>query len=249
MLFRSTLMLVGSAPCFPYGLIDPIEALGALALERDLWLHVDAAYGGPVAMLPEAEPWFDGWERADSIVVNPHKWLFTPIDCSVLYCSRPEVLRQAFSIVPEYLSSSEQAESRSLMDYGVSLGRRFRALKLWFVMRYFGRRGLIDRIREHLRIASMLSDAIRDTDGWEVTAPVHMGLVTFRRTTGASGAEEDRVNHEILEAVNASGRAFMTHTVLGGRVVLRLAIGNIKTTEEHVMRTWSLLQRVANEIH
>ena len=229
--------------------VDPIGPIAEIAARHDVWLHVDAAYGGPVAMLPEAEPWFDGWERADSIVVNPHKWLFTPIDCSVLYCSRPEVLRQAFSIVPEYLSSSEQAESRSLMDYGVSLGRRFRALKLWFVMRYFGRRGLIDRIREHLRIASMLSDAIRDTDGWEVTAPVHMGLVTFRRTTGASGAEEDRVNHEILEAVNASGRAFMTHTVLGGRVVLRLAIGNIKTTEEHVMRTWSLLQRVANEIH
>jgi aromatic-L-amino-acid decarboxylase len=229
--------------------MDPIGPIAEIAAQHGVWLHIDAAYGGPVAMLPEAEPWFEGWERADSIVVNPHKWLFTPIDCSVLYCRRPEVLRQAFSLVPEYLRSSEQAESRSLMDYGVSLGRRFRALKLWFVIRYFGRQGLIDRIREHLRIASVLSDMIEATDGWEVVAPVDMGLVTFRRTTGTSGEDQDRLNHAILDAVNASGRAFMTHTVLEGRVVLRLAIGNIKTTEQHVMRTWSLLQVVANEIH
>lgn len=229
--------------------VDPIRSIAAIAERHGIWLHVDAAYGGPVAMLPEERRWFDGWERADSIVVNPHKWLFTPIDCSVLFCRRPAILRQAFSIVPEYLRSSEQAESRSLMDYGISLGRRFRALKLWFVLRYFGRQGLVDRIREHLRIASELSDAIAADDGWEVCAPVHMGLVTFRRITGASAEEEDRANHAILEAVNSSGLAFMTHTVLDGRVVLRLAIGNIRTTEQHVMQTWSFLRNFANEMH
>ena len=227
--------------------LDPIADIAEIAERHGIWLHVDAAYGGPVALVPEAAPWFDGWERADSIVVNPHKWLFTPIDCSVLYCRRPEVLKRAFSIVPQYLRSSEQAESRSLMDYGISLGRRFRALKLWFVIRYFGRQGLVDRLRDHLRIAAVLSDAIGQQDEWEVVAPVDMGLVVFRCTRGDTPDDQDRINHAILDAVNATGQAFMTHTVLHDRVVLRLAIGNVRTTEDHVMATWTLLQKIADD--
>ena len=187
------------------------------------------------------------WEQADSIVLNPHKWLFTPIDCSVLFCRRPDVLRQAFSIVPEYLRSSEQTESRSLMDYGVSLGRRFRALKLWFVMRYFGQEGLVERLRDHLSMASSFADAVRAEDGWEVMAPVDLGLVTFRCTLGETPEDQGRINHEIMDAVNASGQAFLIHTVLNGRVVLRLAIGNINTTQSHVMATWELLKKIAND--
>jgi len=225
--------------------LDPVAEIANIADRYGIWLHIDAAYGGPVAMLPESRSWFDGWERADSIVVNPHKWLFTPIDCSVLYCRRPEILKQAFSIVPEYLQSSEVSQSRSLMDFGISLGRRFRALKLWFVIRYFGEDGLIARIRNHLRIASLLGKAIDDEDKWEVVAPVHLGLVTFRSTRGETREEQNRINHEILNAVNDSGRAFLTHTVLDGIVVLRLAIGNIKTTEGHVMKTWMLLKEIA----
>lgn len=227
--------------------MDPIGPIVEIARRHDVWLHVDGAYGGPAAMLPEAAPWFAGWEQADSIVVNPHKWLFTPIDCSVLFCRRPDVLRQAFSIVPEYLRSSEQAESRSLMDYGVSLGRRFRALKLWFVMRYFGQEGLVERLRDHLSMASSFADAVRAEDGWEVMAPVDLGLVTFRCTLGETPEDQGRINHEIMDAVNASGQAFLIHTVLNGRVVLRLAIGNINTTQSHVMATWALLKKIAND--
>lgn len=222
--------------------MDPIAPIAEIASRRGVWLHVDAAYGGPVAMLPEASAAFDGWERADSIVVNPHKWLFTPIDCSVLYCRRPDVLRRAFSIIPEYLRSTEQAEARSLMDYGISLGRRFRALKLWFVLRYFGADGVRDRLREHLRIAKLLEERIRSSEGWEVTAPVDLGLVTFRAVIDAPPDENDRLNHEIMEAANATGRTFLTHTVLDGRTVLRLSIGNVKTSEAHVMESWHVVR-------
>ncbi len=226
--------------------VDPVADVVALAREHGAWVHVDAAYGGPAAIVPELRPLFEGWEGADSIVVNPHKWLFTPIDCSVLYCRRPQALVRAFSIVPEYLTSSELAASRSLMDYGVSLGRRFRSLKLWFVLRYFGREGLEDRIREHVDLAKALAGWIEDTPGWTVVAPVDLGLVAFRFAPDEVGGEEaDRLNHRIMERVNASGEAFLTHTALGGRTTLRIAVGNVKTTQAHVARTWTLLRNAA----
>ncbi len=226
--------------------VDPVAEIAAISARHGVWLHVDGAYGGAAAVAPEFRPLMAGWERADSIVVNPHKWLFTPIDCSVLYCRRPEALRAAFSIVPEYLRSAGQREARDLMDYGVSLGRRFRALKLWFVLRYFGREGLAERIRAHVRMAQALAGWIDDAPDWERMAPTPFSTVAFRfAPPGRSDDDLDRLNQRILDRVNASGEAFLTHTRLRGRMAIRLAIGNLKTTEAHVRRAWELLDQAA----
>ena len=227
--------------------IDPVAEIVEVAAERGAWLHVDAAYGGPAAVVPEVARRFRGWEGADSIVVNPHKWLFTPIDCSVLYCRRPEELVRAFSIVPEYLSSRETGASRSLMDYGVSLGRRFRSLKLWFVLRYFGRQGIVARIRHHLELTRELAGWIEEEPGWSVLAPVELGAVAFRYDpAGASPQEVDAANMGILHRVNASGEAFLTHTSLRGRTALRVSVGNLKTTRSDLVRLWELLREAAD---
>ncbi|NJD20382.1 MAG: amino acid decarboxylase [Gemmatimonadetes bacterium] len=226
--------------------VDPVEAIAPLAREYGAWLHVDAAYGGPAAVVPELRPLLAGWEQADSVVVNPHKWLFTPVDCSVLYCRRPEELVRAFSIVPEYLRSADTGKARDLMDYGVALGRRFRSLKLWFVLRYFGRDGIVANLREHVRLARSFAGWVEATDGWELAAPVPFSLVCFRfAPEGMTPQEVDGLNQRILDRVNTSGEAFLTHTRLRGRVVLRLAIGNVKTTEVHVARAWELLREGA----
>lgn len=228
--------------------LDPVAEIVDVARAFGAWVHVDAAYGGPAAVLPELRERFRGWEEADSIVVNPHKWLFTPIDCSVLYCRRPEALVGAFSVVPEYLRAAETGTAKNLMDYGVSLGRRFRSLKLWLVLRYFGRAGIIANIRHHVALARSLADWVEDEPGWRLMAPVHLGLVTLRYEPGdASVDETNALNERILERVNAGGRAFLTHTKLDGRTTLRVAIGNLKTTREHVARVWRLLQEAAAE--
>jgi aromatic-L-amino-acid decarboxylase len=219
--------------------IDPVDQIADLAERHGAWLHVDAAYGGSAAVVPEVRALFQGWDRADSVVINPHKWLFTPIDCSVLYCQRPEMLVRAFSIIPEYLTSAEQSTTRSLMDYGVSLGRRFRALKLWFVLRAFGRDGIRARIRYHLEIARYFAELVEAEDGWEVTAPVHLSLVTIRHVAG------DEVTKRVMDRVNDSGEAFLTHTDLRGQTVIRLAIGNLKTTRDDVAHVWDLLREAA----
>ena len=231
--------------------LDPIHEIGQVAREFGAWLHVDAAYGGPAAIVPEFRPLLRGWEQADSIVVNPHKWLFTPIDCSVLYCRRPAELVRAFSIVPEYLTAPDEGVTRNLMDYGVSLGRRFRSLKLWFVLRYFGRQGLIDCLREHVRLATDFAGWVRAAPHWEVVAPVHLGTVVYRFVPElGNGESADAANHRILERVNASGDAFLTHTRVGGRIALRLAIGNVKTSRAHVEGAWSALRAAAEaEVH
>lgn len=227
--------------------IDPIADIAAIAAEFDVWLHVDAAYGGAAAIVPEVAPLFAGWQAGDSIVVNPHKWLFTPIDCSVLFCRRPDVLARAFSVVPEYLTSADQRETRSLMDYGVSLGRRFRSLKLWFVLRYFGRTGLLERLRGHLSMARDFAEWVGEEEGWEVVAPVELGAVTFRYAPGLPGPQEDALNHRVMDRVNASGRAFLTHTVLRDRTVLRLAVGHLRTTPAHVQQVWDVLREAAKQ--
>jgi aromatic-L-amino-acid decarboxylase len=180
--------------------------------------------------------------------MNPHKWLFVPVDLSVLYTRRPDVVKAAFSLVPEYLKTAEDAVAPNFMDYGVSLGRRFRALKLWAVLRAFGAEGLAARIREHVRLAQRFRDWVAADPGFEVSAPTPLSVVCFRaRFPGVPAEEEDRRNHAVLDAVNASGEAFLSHTVLRGRTVLRLAIGNIRTEERHVARAWQLLQQAAHE--
>ena len=226
--------------------IDPVCEIAELAQEFGLWFHVDAAYGGPAAIVPELRKLFDGWEIADSIVVNPHKWLFTPVDCSLLYCRRPEVLKSAFSIVPEYLKTPEIEAGRSLMDYGVALGRRFRAIKLWFVLRYFGQQGIISRLRNHVQLAQSLASWVDAAPEWERVAPAPLSLVAFRFISEKLDATAlDDANHRIMDRVNKSGEAFITHTVVRGRTCLRVSIGNLKTTHPHVQRLWELLQEAA----
>ena len=249
--------------------MDPVDELADIAEEYGTWLHVDAAYAGPAAIVPELRSSFAGWERADSIVLNPHKWLFTPIDCSILYCRRPDQLRRAFSITPEYLTTSEDGAT-NLMDYGLSLGRRLRALKLWFVLRYFGSEGIAERIRTHCGLASIFAGLVDATPGWERVAPVPFSTVVFRHvpttaTRGSAGKSrdveglgavdgasdagrlQDGVNMAILKRVNDSGEAFLSHTRLHGRVALRLSVGNLRSTEKHVRRVWELLASAANE--
>jgi aromatic-L-amino-acid/L-tryptophan decarboxylase len=215
--------------------VDPVPEIAGLCAEAGVWLHVDAAYAGSSAVCPEHRWALQGCERADSLVVNPHKWLFTPVDCSCLFTRRPEVLRAAFSLVPEYLRTSED-DVTNLMDYGPALGRRFRALKLWAVMRCYGREGLQALIREHVRLARLFASWLEETPGWEIVAPYPFSVVCFWR----EGSDEE--NEALLERVNATGEAYLSHTRLNGRYVLRLAVGNIRTTENDVSRAWELLQ-------
>jgi aromatic-L-amino-acid decarboxylase len=217
--------------------IDPVAGLADRCADAGVWLHVDAAYAGSAAVCPELRPLFAGWERADSVGVNPHKWLLTPMDCSAFFTRRPDDLRNAFSLVPEYLRVSEDV--LSLSEYAMPLGRRFRALKLWAVLRCHGREGLQAIIREHLRLAELFEGWLRDEPGWEVCAPRHFSLVCFRR----EGPDEE--NEALLGRVNATGEVFLSHTRLGGRFVLRLAIGNAWTSEDDVRVAWDVLRREA----
>lgn len=229
--------------------VDPVPEIANICERERLWLHVDAAYAGSAAIVPELRDALDGCERADSLTTNPHKWLFTPIDLSVLYCRRMETLRRAFSLVPEYLRTSDDAGVKNQMDYGVQLGRRFRSLKLWMVMRYFGGEGLAARIREHCRLARLFASLVSESREWELLAPVPFSTICFRAATrGAEDqgdAERERrlgaLNQRLMEAVNATGEIFISHTKLNERLALRLAIGNIRTNERHVRRAWQLL--------
>lgn len=229
--------------------IDPVPAIAEICRREDVWLHVDGAYGGVLAIVPEFRSVLDGVERADSLVVNPHKWMFTPFDCSVLLLKRPEVLRRAFSLVPEFLVTREQDDVVNYMDYGVQLGRRFRALKLWMVIRAFGVNGIVERLRAHRALALELADWIRAAPGWQLVAPVDFSLVCFRYAPrGTTETERDRINERIMHAINDSGQAYLSHTKLAGRFVLRFAIGNIRTEERHVAAAWRQLQAAAARI-
>ena len=223
--------------------VDPVPEIAAICKSHRVWLHIDAAYAGVAAILPERRDVLAGVQGADSFVVNPHKWLFTPCDCSVLYLRQPEVLRRAFSLVPEYLTTREDDDVVNYMNYGVQLGRRFRALKLWMIIRAFGVEGLAARIREHCAIATELAEQISETVGWVVVAPVHFGLVVFRCAPAAmAAAEADQLNERIMHAANATGEVFLSHTKVRDRYAIRLSIGNIRSTREHVTRAWALLQ-------
>jgi aromatic-L-amino-acid decarboxylase len=226
--------------------IDPVPAIAALCAREGMWLHVDGSYGGVAAVVPEMRHVLAGVELADSLVVNPHKWLFTPIDLSAMFTRRPDVLKRAFSLVPEYLVTREQSDVVNLMDYGVQLGRRFRALKLWMVIRAFGAEGLAARLRQQMEMAREFAAWVDAAADWERVAPVPFSLVCFRYApAGTSEAERDALNAAILERVNASGSAYLSHTKLDGRYVLRLAIGNMRTEPRHVREAWRLLRAAA----
>jgi aromatic-L-amino-acid decarboxylase len=220
--------------------IDPVDAIADICEKYGVWLHVDTAYAGSAAILPEMQHYFKGCERADSIVTNPHKWLFTPFDLSVLYCRDLNDLKQAFSLVAEYLKTSDESTVKNGMDYGIQLGRRFRALKLWFVIRYFGREGLIDRIREHCRLARLFASWVEDSPNFELLAPVPFALVCFRACP--AGVEDlDALNERIMNEINSSGEAYLSHTKLNGIFTLRLSVGSIRVEERHLKKVWDIL--------
>jgi aromatic-L-amino-acid decarboxylase len=219
--------------------VDPLEAIAGICRRNSIWLHVDAAYAGVAAMVPGYQWILAGAAEADSLVVNPHKWLFVPFDLSAFYCRRMDTVRAAFSLVPDYLQTVEAAPVRNLMDTGIQLGRRFRALKLWMVMRHFGAEGLRERLGEHMRLARLFGDWVDASEDFERMAPVPFSVVCFRARAS------DESNERLLDAVNASGEIFISHTRLRGRYALRLAIGNLHTTEAHVVRAWTLIRECA----
>jgi aromatic-L-amino-acid decarboxylase len=225
--------------------IDPVPAIAEVARKHGVWLHVDASYAGPAAILPEFRYLLAGCEHADSLVVNPHKWLFIPIDLSVLYVRDLENLRRAFSLVADYLVTSDSGV-RNYMDYGLQLGRRFRALKFWFVLRYYGAEGIRQRLRSHVALAQEFASRIEAEDGWQIAAPHPLSVVCFRHVPpGLDQAEADAHNARIVEAANASGEIFISSTKLEGRTVIRLAIGNERTTGDDVKVAWDVLRTVA----
>jgi aromatic-L-amino-acid decarboxylase len=229
--------------------IDPVPAIAEIARRERIWLHVDAAYAGVAAILPEFASLMDGVERADSLVVNPHKWLFIPMDLSVLFLRDEATVRRAFSLVPEYLTTSD-GDVRNYMDYGIQLGRRFRALKLWFVLRSMGAEEIRTRLRGHIELAQRFAQWVDETPEWETMAPHPLSLVCFRyHPRGVDNDEAlERLNAQLLDAVNATGEMFISHTKIDGAYVLRLAIGNLRTARGDVEAAWAILQREAARI-
>jgi aromatic-L-amino-acid decarboxylase len=238
--------------------VDPVDAIADICEKHGIWLHVDTAYAGSAAILAEMRGHFNGWERADSIVVNPHKWLFTPFDLSVLYCKDLSGLKDAFSLVPEYLKTNEASAVKNGMDYGIQLGRRFRALKLWFAIRYFGVDGMQSRLREHCRLARLFASWVEKSPDFELMAPVPFALVCFRyrgETYDIKGvtfnAETDdalnEFNEQMMNDINASGEVYLSHTKLNGKLTLRLSVGSIRVEERHLEKVWEILNEYVAE--
>ncbi len=229
--------------------VDPVAAIADVAEREGLWLHVDSAYAGAVAIIPERRGPFAGWERADSIVVNPHKWLFTPLDASLLLTRRMVALRSAFSLVPEYLRTLDrETPVRDYNEYTPQLGRRFRALKLWILLRAFGLDGLRRRIEAHLAIATDVAGWVDADPDWELLAPTPFSTVCFRWRPAGRGLDDaalDAANAAIMDAVNRTGEVFLSHTRLAGTFTIRLSIGNMRTERRHVERAWTLLKEAA----
>jgi len=222
--------------------VDPVPEIAKVCHENRMWLHIDGAYGAGFAILPECKSLTDGWSDADSIVVNPHKSLFVPLDFSVLYVRNLERLRRVFTLIPEYLRGDTVEAQKNYMDYGIQLGRRFRALKAWVIWRSLGHAGMVARMREQIRLANLLARWIKTDDRFELAAPVSMGIVCFR-FVGGDQNEIDRLNSQIVERINASGRAYLTQTKLRGRTVMRIGLGNVLTTEQHLRDAWELIQK------
>jgi aromatic-L-amino-acid decarboxylase len=219
--------------------VDPVSAVADACRQAGAWLHVDAAYAGTAMVCPEHRWAFAGVERADSLVINAHKWMLTPTDCSLLWTSRPADFRAAFSLIPEYLRTPDAEDALSLSEYGPALGRRFRALKLWAVLRCHGRSGLQAHVRHGVRLAELFEGWVAAEPGWELCAPRPFSVVCFR----LEGPDER--NRELLERVNAEGEIFISHAVLNGRYVLRLAVGQMRTTEDSVALAWEVLRETA----
>jgi aromatic-L-amino-acid decarboxylase len=242
--------------------VDPVPEIGKLCEEQGIWFHIDAAYGGGFAILPEYKWAKDGWEMADSIVINPHKTLFVPLDFSVLYVRDLERLRRVFALVPAYLRGDTVEAEKNYMDYGIQLGRRFRALKAWVIWRSLGREGIVARLREQIRLANLLAGWIKSDERFELAAPVSMGVICFRfvgpvgriadagpgSSTPATTDNIDKINGEIVERINASGRVYLTQTKLRGQTVMRIGLGNVLTTEEHLRKAWELIRETAEAL-
>lgn len=229
--------------------VDPVDSIAEICIREKIWLHVDSAYAGVTAMIPEMKSYFKGMERADSIVINPHKWLFVPVDFSILYTSKPEVIKNAFSLIPEYLKTSE-ASVINYMDYGIQLGRRFRSLKFWFVLRYFGIDGLRTRLREHLRLAQLFAAWVDENPNFERLAPVYFGTVCFRANPDNIQDENDlnKLNERLLEKVNSTGKVFIVNTRLNGKFTIRMVISGLRMEERHVKNAWEIINSELEKI-
>ena len=227
--------------------VDPVTEIAKICHQEKMWLHIDGAYGGGFAMLPEYQWVSKGWEMADSIVINPHKTLFVPLDFSVLYVRDLERLRRVFTLVPEVLRGDTIEGEKNYMDYGIQLGRRFRALKAWVIWRSLGRAGVVARMREQIRLANLLATWVKADKRFELAAPVSMGVVCFR-FVGGDEKDIDQLNSEILEHINASGRAYLTQTKLRGRTVMRIGLGNVLTTKQHLLEAWEIIRETASRL-
>lgn len=226
--------------------IDPVEAIADIAEKYNLWLHIDSAYAGVTAMIPEMKWITKSWDRADSIVINPHKWMFTPMDLSVYFTRKPEILKRAFSLSAEYLKTDQDNEVENLMDYGIQLGRRFRSLKLWFIIRYFGVDGLASRIKNHIALANEFKSWIEAEKDFELMAPVLFSTICFRyNPENKSEHELNMLNENLLEKINASRKLFLSHTKLNGKFVIRLTIGSIRHERRHIEEAWRVIKTIA----
>jgi aromatic-L-amino-acid/L-tryptophan decarboxylase len=222
--------------------VDPVNEISRICQKENLWLHADAAYGGAIGAVPELRHILAGWEKADSIVVNPHKWLFVPMDCSVLFVQDPKSLQQAFSLIPEYLQTEDTGTN--YMDWGIQLGRRFRALKLWMTIRYFGANGIASLIREHVQMAQQFATWVQEQDDFEIMAPHPFSVVCFRAHPNDidDGQELDDLNMRLLDKVNVTGKFFLSSTRVNNALIIRVAIGNIHTSQKHIDQICLLLQ-------
>jgi aromatic-L-amino-acid/L-tryptophan decarboxylase len=228
--------------------VDPVPEIAKVCREHKVWLHIDGAYGAGLALLPECKWVTAGWSEADSIVVNPHKMLFIPLDFSALYMRDIARLRRLFTLVPEYLHLRDPVGAEiNYMDYGVQLGRRFRALKAWVVWRAFGREGIAARIRDHVRLAKLFAEWVQNDKRFELSAPLMMGVVCFRLVADDPD-EADKLNMAVTERINASGTAYITQTKLRGRTAMRIGLGNVLTTEKHLRNVWELIQGAAAQV-